>query len=697
MLVNFKSDNFTGVSAITPSTLRPEQKPGTVLNYILEDIRSCEELPMEKRPDSLFTTVNNEFVLKISASRLVESKFGDILDHILGSSRSLSMFIVIDIVWDESPSCEKVLGILKNIAGWRNYELSGLISGYGYINTLFVKNLDQWRGFVDGKISSWSNLIWSLLTSGNYPVLFMLSSASHKSSPSFLSKIDLESMTKFSRIQDQRIKIIYKENIKDEYRQEYKSPREDLRKDYKIYNSDEKKYPRDDASKKDLNTFKEDPRYYKDFKENFDRKELDDKRFGKTDPRYIPEKKTTEDLYKDKQRHYKDDMLYSDRIYSDKNNQEEEVLDYRKSFQDFKSKESDQKAYREASRPYNEYLANSRTRNFSTDPETFSKSSKLTTISSTRPYKEDSIYLNRNSSLVPKEASPKPGILKHTPPDYSRGTRDSFANNSVSSMLSPKESPVHLSRTLRDTSFPDKYDEEVTEKPSSILKNSWVSDKDYNLRQSKFDSIEKKVNFSDSVYHIEDSNKDQMPEIKIVNMKIPDKKKVADINPNHQSYNTEKRGKYGTSDWPDYKIADLKTTQFENLDHRHQAVKSDSEIVSNANTWACPKCSAAISNTLYECNSCRHINWDRFYALKSKSPKLRSESIPAKTSNREDQFKNYKPKVDSRYLETNYDYRNIINTNTWGTRDYNKEIKVQENYNSEEFSRKNGREFGFNR
>jgi hypothetical protein len=52
------------------------------------------------------------------------------------------------------------------------------------------------------------------------------------------------------------------------------------------------------------------------------------------------------------------------------------------------------------------------------------------------------------------------------------------------------------------------------------------------------------------------------------------------------------------------------------------------------NDWLCPKCSGGNMESVYECSSCRFINWDRFYAIKAKTVPGRSGSIPAKTEDR---------------------------------------------------------------
>ena len=116
MLMNFKSENFNGISSIVPASLRlTDQRPATIINTILEDFRSCSEIPHEKRPDSLFTYINGEFIVKIPVSKLLETKLSDILDSSLSTVRNSSIMIVIDLIWDQPPSSEKIFNVLLNI------------------------------------------------------------------------------------------------------------------------------------------------------------------------------------------------------------------------------------------------------------------------------------------------------------------------------------------------------------------------------------------------------------------------------------------------------------------------------------------------------------------------------------------------------------------------------------------------------
>lgn len=61
---------------------------------------------------------------------------------------------------------------------------------------------------------------------------------------------------------------------------------------------------------------------------------------------------------------------------------------------------------------------------------------------------------------------------------------------------------------------------------------------------------------------------------------------------------------------------------------------SGEALKSEFNNWKCPKCSVGNTEGVYECSSCRFINWDRFYSIKAKSIPMRSGSIPAKTEDR---------------------------------------------------------------
>ena len=759
MLMNFKSDNFSGISTTIPPSLRIwEQKPCSLLNTLLEDFHSCTEIPPEKRPESLFLLGSGEYILRVSSSRLAESKLSEILDSCLSTTRNPPAIVAIDIVWDQSPTCEKMLSILMNITAWRNWEFFGLVAAHGYLYSAFAKHFEQWRGFGDGKISSWVNLVWSLVTGVSYPVMVVLVQGPTKPVSQVFSKIDYECILKFSKLQDQRVKIIYKEealrevsreipreNPKDSRSAYAPDPREKIkqyleenrynkeefktsaRPDYKeefrtstrpeykeeIRTSTRAEYKEENrpSSKPDFRSSnletklsqEDKPTYYQ---EEFSQRELrksmeevklmkeqkssardyyEEKRSGKPDAIYADDGKRRNDLSKEENRPYAGERSYRDKIYSEKSKDEllkEDPTDFRSSVHDFHSS----RGFRDSSRAQNEEPAlNVRTRNYSTDPSLHAKPS-------VRSYQEDNIYsAPRNMSMGPKEAVQRPGILKNASVESSRSSRYSSVqvNQSITPILSPREASGALSRTFRENAYSEKYEEEPTEKPS-ILKNSWTGEKDYNPRQSRFET-EKKVNFSDSVFRIDDSNKDQMPEIKLTSVKIPEKKA-----PISREYRAEGIKHEAVTDHRpyDYKSSDMKTTNYLAPDYRYSA-KVESKSIDTSGSWSCPKCSVSIANTLYECNSCRFINWDKFYALKSKSPKTRSESIPVKSSEREDPGRAYRPLVDSR--PPAFESRPSPTKEAWKPRDQGKEIKVQETYISDDYGRRTNRDFLFNR
>ena len=254
---------------------------------------------------------------------------------------------------------------------------------------------------------------------------------------------------------------------------------------------------------------------------------------------------------------------------------------------------------------------------------------------------------SRNSSIDPKDSSTRPGILKNSYGDsrFSKGK----ANSPV---FSPRE--PNSCRTLRD-SYSENFDDEPTEKPSSILKNGWISDR-------KTETVEKKVNFSDKVFHVDNTIKGQMPEIKLTSVKFPDKL---------------------TSKTPDFKLDSTEPRLL--IPYKVTDFSQSLQKLESSQSWPCPKCSKSIPSTAFECNNCRFINWDKFYSLKSKSNKTRAESIPVKVTQRDDSIK-------PTYFETR--------TRDLG-RDQGKglgnEIKVQDTYMSELSSRKSSRDYQFNR
>jgi hypothetical protein len=219
--MNFKSDNYTGISTIAPSNLRlTEQKPSYILNKILEDFKSCTEISLDKRPDSLFMCTNGDFTIKLAFSKLCEMKLSDILESYSLSVRSLPVFLAIDIIYDIQPTCEKILQAFCNISTWRSYDLHGFITGHGFYYSAHTRIQDQWRSLNDGKMNSWVNSVWNFLVSMAYPSLIVLSNTGLRSPQCFISKIDLESMQKLAKLQDLRLKIVLHEEMPREILQE---------------------------------------------------------------------------------------------------------------------------------------------------------------------------------------------------------------------------------------------------------------------------------------------------------------------------------------------------------------------------------------------------------------------------------------------------------------------------------------------
>lgn len=673
MLMNFKSDNYTGISTIAPSNLRlTEQKPSYILNKILEDFKSCTEISLDKRPDSLFMCTNGDFTIKLAFSKLCEMKLSDILESYSLSVRSLPVFLAIDIIYDIQPTCEKILQAFCNISTWRSYDLHGFITGHGFYYSAHTRIQDQWRSLNDGKMNSWVNSVWNFLVSMAYPSLIVLSNTGLRSPQCFISKIDLESMQKLAKLQDLRLKIVLHEEMPREILQET-TTRVIFEKNLERKFETKEKRPQDEN--------------YRQQSADLTEKRITQSELARKDLKESLEEKGKKVDYEIKRDSYVSDdkdenKLY--RSYKEKNYLEtkktEEIPDYRRSAVDFRPKDDLYESRRkETPRTYD---ANknytSQYRNYSTDPV-----SKPNAAATARNYQQDNYTKARNSSMGPKETSPRPGILKNSSQDLSRYPRNQSGqiNSSITPLLSPRDSSGALSRTFRENTLPDRYEAETTEKPSSILRNAWIGDKDPTARLGKQENIEKKVNFSDSVYHIVETNKDQMPEIKLASVKIPEKKTV-------------RKYEYRQDELRHSETAETQLHEYKS-ENRYQP---NLQQPRNEANWSCPKCSASISNTMYECNNCRFINWDKFYSLKSKSPKIRSESIPIKSTEREDLSKSYRPQIDFRYADGKYESRGTPNKDLWKPREAGNEIKIQENYVSEDSLRRTSyRDYPFNR
>jgi hypothetical protein len=567
MLLNFKSDNFTGISTIIPASFKVQnEKPSGVLNRILEDYQSCIEIPFEKRPDSLFSPFSSDpidFTLKLPFSKLISSHFSEILDPYQGKTES--SLLVIDVVYDSPPSSEKVLNLLGNLTSYKNYEISGIISAHGFFYSSVIRSNDQWKSFNEGKICSWLNLVWSFCTSSSYPVMLVLSNTG-RTSPCFLSKIDLDAMQKFCKLQDSRIKVSFVESFNEGHRtRPSASSISSLSSNPNISVASAGGYSR--AKAEDL---------YKDYTSEYLRRSQEYLKVPQEKAKHFDEAE---------EKPYKSDKNIRDLTAAKKSegDKKEDTYEYIRTVQDYK---------------VNNDLA-PRARNFSSEPS-----------SQSRSYREDLLYKQAKQDTSETERPSKPGILKTSSIDSRYGRMQSYS--SISPLTSPKE---NISHTYREG-----FDEENTEKPYSILKNSWMTDRK--------EHSEKKVNFSDTVFQIDDSVKGQMPEIKFSNRGTTAK----NPSPANRSYQIQPSK---SSKTPDYKL-DLRRDY---QDSKSLSSYKSSELkpavflkeVDLKDSWTCPKCSNAIQSTSYECGSCRFINWDKFYSLKSKTAKTRGESIPARS------------------------------------------------------------------
>jgi hypothetical protein len=588
--MNFKSDNYTGVSTIIPTTLKlQEQKPGFILNKILEDFKSCIEIPSEKRPDSLFPQSGNEFTIKLPFSKMVTTHLSELLEKTI--PRPSSGLLAIDIIYDQPATCEKILSLLGNLTSFKTFEIAGIISAHGFNHTSYLKSMEQWRCFSDGKLYPWVNIVWQICSSSSSPVLIVLSSSLLKNSPCFMSKVDMDSIEKFCKLQDSRVKLTFKEEFVE--------------------------YPGETTTRVITER----------------RLESQDETLKEYSLDYI--RKTQEILKKDlsnfqtkqEQKPYRLEKGY--RVFTPNMVREpdvkEEVFQYKRVVQDY--------------RPSSSSAVNiqSRGRNYSTDPA----QSKL---SSSRSQKDDLLYKPvRTSSIDPKDSGSRPGILKNSTGDsrFSKGIKPS------SPVFSPRE--PNSSRALKE-SYSDRFDEEITEKPSSILRNGWMSDR-------KLENIEKKVNFSEDVFRVDNSIKGQMPEIKLSSVKFSEKP---------------------SSKTPDFKLQSSEPRLL--IPYKPSDLSQSLQKIESLDNWTCPKCSKIISGGTFECVNCRFINWDKFYSLKSKGNKTRAESIPIKTTAREEVSK-------SRFFELR----------SKDLRGKGEEIKVQDTYVTDLLNRKSARDYQFNR
>ena len=642
MLLNFRSDNFTGISTIIPASLKVQnEKPSSLLNKILEDYQTCNEIPFDKRPDSLFANNFGDFTIKIPFSKLISCHFAEAIENYSGKNE-LGL-IAVDIVYDTPPTAEKVLNLLGNLTGYKGYEVAGIVAAHGYFFSAFLKSADQWKSFAEGKMSSWLNLVWSFCTSSAYPVMIVLSSSNGKSTPCYLSKIDIDAMQKFCKLQDSRIKLSFIESFIEPTR------------------SKASQYP-------NLHLKPEDQ--YKDYTSEYMRRTQDYLRAPFAEEKLLNSQES-EEKKPFKQETPSKETLVSKRSEGDK---KEDTYEYIRAVQDYKVR--------------TDPTPPSKNRNFSSEP--YSQTSS-------RAFKDDLLYRSSKNDSIETDRPSKPGILKNSSIEARYGRMQSYT--SASPLTSPKDQ--NSSNTYRESSG---FEEEYTEKPYPILKNSWMSDrKDHN---------EKKVNFSDPVFEIDNSVKGQMPEIKFSNArplgksaKTPDykvdyRRDYSDIKP-ATSYTTAElksaaslkqfnsrdvRESRDLRQTPDYRegkeVKDVRDSRSYRELRESKETKSTLET-RDGGSWACPKCSSSIPLNSYECSSCRYINWDKFYSLKSKGGKVRSESIPAKTTELE-------PEPNRAFRQSYYD---TPGRDTWRQT----ETKGYDRFTSDNVGRLTSRDFFYNR
>lgn len=625
MLLNFKSENYSGVSSVFTQNRRlQDQKPAVILNQILEDYRSCVEIPADKRPDSLFSAFKGDFTVKIPFSKLVSCHFSELLESYLSNKHS--SLIAIDVFYDIPPTCEKVLNLLGNLTSFKNFDVAGIISAHGCFYSAFLKSLEQWKSFNDSKLYSWTNLVWNFCASASYPVMIVLANGTTKGSPGFLSKIDLDSMQKFCKTQDSLIKLAYTEDT--QYDLPHKEP---------LSGSHIKEYTSD---------------YSNRAKEYLKKGEFDNRHS------YTAEK-AEKKPYKLERSLKEKSSTPSKKLNLDNKDKAQEYI---KTVQD----------YSVTDKP----AATSRSRNFSSEPGN--------NLTHSKSYKDYLAYNSSNSQLKESiEKRQKPGILKTSSID-ANDFKPSFS--SYSSMTSPKD--VNFARTFREST--EKFDEERTEKPSSILRNNWTHEKK--------ESLDKKVNFSDSVFEVDDSIKGQMPEIKFssgrsgkaskssYDLDIGVKKALSSYRPSEYKSETL-RNKSERSFYSSHELSSQPRSLRINETSPDTQYKDEGK-----NSWFCPKCSKSIQNTTYECGSCRYINWDRFYSLKSKESrdskdlkdsKIRAESIPSRIGENRDFSKTF----GSEYFEARKE--------AWKL-DEN-QIRMQEKYSPANYGRMTSREFRYDR
>lgn len=530
VLASIQAGTYTGLLGLLSGL--SNLKPSKLFNSLLKDQFPLQTpLSTQLAASSLIKTPTQSFYSKIPHKPYTD-------------------LVILDIIWDSSPTYETILDIFISINDIKHYNLTGIVAMHGYLCASYCKsNFNTWKNCNNGIENQWNGVLLELVTQGKYPEVLLLERDETNQNTFFFNNFDFNLVRKFARAQDSLVRISYCEELQSSTQRDSKE----------IVSGSPKDVER-------LNRSKEDPAFNKSMYEkafvsfesdSFTERSIRNQRYYKLSEEPIGNKLHIPVLNLKSsnpagyyQRHIKKntfdvDINLQEPYKPPKNLYEVDINRRIPNNNPIYAKETiAPRDYTSPSEVYSIYSSNQATK----IPEESSKSSS-------RPLRASS------NDPLPRfsESRGKP-----------ENSSNAIAKEAGYGTYSSSFCPVNSSYT-----------------PKSNFYTNYSSDRSQN---GKLDSTRTGNTNVESLFEVCDSNKEQMPEIKLMKR--------------HKSSQAYKDYKTVTSNQP----LEPRTNAF----YRPKTSNEDPSV------WACPKCGTSINSSRYDCTHCRYIDWDKFYSIKSR-------------------------------------------------------------------------------
>lgn len=651
-------------------------------------------MPFEVRVTSLFMPFSYDFYIPIKASSLLVKPLSSFIELPTNPAK----FVMVSIVWDSNPTHCTVFDLICNMKTPINYEINGIICSHGYTYNAFGRSLhDDWKSFNDGRVVSWNNLVWGVIGGSFYPVVVILRKCDRKSADISIRSSEMDRIKEFSRLQDERVKLVYTESFDKDRKTSNIRP---YFTEYEDHSRPEetKPLPKDPSSKIPFPSNPHDPQMgsiekkaeerpweYKSSKiltevpndhaysyQNSHNNSRNNEKINQNSySSSQSQSKTNQSTFTGSKNQYfpsQNSFASDTRSYHNERNIPIKD-DYASKDYNYKSRAGGSQTPNgdSSSQRYSRWVPvasdNYRDRKFySTGPEGFYKPpTQNEGYSTSRNFAEDFRSSGYTFTLSNSESKTQKKNLSN-----SKYTENPMPKNYYSSNYDPPSTPP--------CSKPeDRY--HSAQKNLGPLYPSSGSPQNLN---KTFDNFPRNAISPPSLsFKIENSNKEQMPEIKLTGLKTPTKSTPLRHPPVTQEID------------PLYKKSNISHYN-SSYEQKIPLIKSEEIIKHSFSDWKCPKCTGINISDAYECTSCRYINWERFYAIKADTGIQRSESIPVRgVENSESYKKNWRASYETRYTDKNYDFKGLISRDVWS------EKKGQNIFNNED--RRKVPAFAYNR